>query len=81
MTPQHESLSAFLAMGGYGFFVWGSYAIALVTLVLNVVLPWWQNRQTAERLRQNLRRAELAKAQPVEPARAVEPSEGNEPAA
>lgn len=66
MTPQHDSLSAFLAMGGYGFFVWWSYAIVAVTLVLNVLLPLWRNRQTARQLRQNFRRAELAGSQPVQ---------------
>jgi heme exporter protein D len=33
-----ESLSQFLAMGGYGGFVWGSYGVALAVLVLEIVL-------------------------------------------
>jgi heme exporter protein D len=32
------SLDAFLAMGGYGFYVWGSYAVTAALLALEVVL-------------------------------------------
>ncbi len=31
------SLENFLAMGGYGFYVWGAYAISLLTLAIEVV--------------------------------------------
>jgi heme exporter protein D len=34
----------FLAMGGYGFYVWTSYAIALIVLVANIVLPIIQKK-------------------------------------
>lgn len=30
------SLDNFLAMGGYGFYVWGAYAISLLTLAIEV---------------------------------------------
>ena len=29
--------SEFLAMGGYGLYVWGSYAVTAVILILNVL--------------------------------------------
>ncbi|MDH3871215.1 MAG: heme exporter protein CcmD [Gammaproteobacteria bacterium] len=32
-------MSEFFHMGGYAFYVWTSYAIALVVLVLNVLVP------------------------------------------
>jgi heme exporter protein D len=32
------SLSDFLAMGGYGTFVWGSYAVAALVVVAELVL-------------------------------------------
>jgi heme exporter protein D len=32
------SVSAFLAMGGYAGFVWGSYAVTAACIVLEVVL-------------------------------------------
>lgn len=28
-----ESLSDFLAMGGYGFYVWGSYLVAVICIL------------------------------------------------
>jgi heme exporter protein D len=30
------SLDAFLAMGGYGFYVWGSYGVAVLCVFLEV---------------------------------------------
>jgi heme exporter protein D len=32
------SLSEFLAMGGYGLYVWGSYVMALLCIVIEVLL-------------------------------------------
>jgi heme exporter protein D len=31
------SLADFFAMGGYGFYVWGSYAMAVVLVVIEIV--------------------------------------------
>ena len=31
-----QSLEHFLAMGGYGFFVWGSYAVAAVVIAAEI---------------------------------------------
>jgi heme exporter protein D len=31
-------LDAFLAMGGYGFYVWGSYGMAVLCISVEVVL-------------------------------------------
>jgi len=36
------SASEFFAMGGYGLYVWGSYGVALVALVVE---PWLAARQ------------------------------------
>ena len=46
--------SEFFAMGGYAAFVWPSYAIALVLLVINAALPALRERA----LRASLRRHE-----------------------
>lgn len=43
--------SSFFAMGGYAAFVWPSYGIALVLLVINAVLPVQRERALRERLR------------------------------
>jgi len=32
------SLEAFLAMGGYGVFVWGAYGLTVAAIVLEIVL-------------------------------------------
>ena len=46
------SFSEFLAMGGYGFYVWTSYGLTLFVLLLNVVIPVMQRQQF---FRQSLR--------------------------
>ncbi len=46
------SFSEFLAMGGYGFYVWTSYGLTLFVLLLNVVIPVMQRKQF---FRQSLR--------------------------
>ncbi|MBC7162485.1 heme exporter protein CcmD [Immundisolibacter sp.] len=37
-------MSEFLAMGGYGAYVWPSYALAALVLGLNAWLPWRRHR-------------------------------------
>ncbi len=49
MTP--FNLTEFFAMGGHGFYVWSSFAIVAVVMLLNVVLPL----RTARRLREEIR--------------------------
>ena len=34
-----NGLEAFLHMGGYGAYVWSSYGLASLVLIVNVVLP------------------------------------------
>ena len=31
-------MSDFLAMGGYGMYVWGSYGVAVICIVLEILL-------------------------------------------
>ena len=45
-----SSLSEFLDMGGYAVFVWSSYGITLVVMVLNWWLPRQQHKQNLKRL-------------------------------
>ncbi len=56
---QWGSLENFLAMGGYGFYVWGSYLMALAVIAAEIVV-----------LRQR-RRAALAAAGRAAPGRPV----------
>lgn len=53
-----DSFSDFLAMGGHGIYVWSSYALGLIILVANVILPKMaRKRLIAEQLRR-IRREE-----------------------
>ena len=49
------SVSEFFHMGGYATFVWTSYGIALVVLVLNWVLPYQQHKQNKRKLQRQFR--------------------------
>lgn len=42
--------SNFFSMGGYATFVWSSYGIALVLLVINAILPLRRERALRQRL-------------------------------
>ncbi len=44
------SLAEFFHMGGYAFYVWGSYGIAFIVLLLNLFLPQYQHRQQLRKL-------------------------------
>ena len=49
------SLSEFFNMGGYAVFVWSSYGLTLVLLVLNWVLPYMQHKQNLRKLTRQYR--------------------------
>ena len=50
-------MSEFFHMGGYAAYVWSSYAIALVVLLWNVLMPWRQRRKMLAGLARRQRRA------------------------
>lgn len=43
-------MNAFFDMGGYGFYVWSAYTVALIVLVLNLLIPMVRNRRLLRRL-------------------------------
>lgn len=45
---QWGSVENFLAMGGYGFYVWGSYLVCAAAIAAEIVITR-QRRQRAER--------------------------------
>lgn len=51
-----ESWNAFWQMGGAGFYVWGSYGVTLLLIVVELLLVFRRRRDTLIRL-QRLRRA------------------------
>lgn len=50
------SFSEFLHMGGYGFYVWTSYGITALVLVVNIVLPWQRHKQLRQQIARKLKR-------------------------
>ncbi len=52
-----NSFDEFLAMGGYGFYVWMSYGISFVVLLFNVVWPKLQRKQFLRELALKQKRA------------------------
>jgi heme exporter protein D len=45
------SLDNFLAMGGYGLYVWGSYAVTVVLIAAELILLARRKRGALERAR------------------------------
>jgi len=52
------NLNEFFHMGGYAVYVWTSYAIALVVLLLNIILPARQRRKLLADIARKARREE-----------------------
>jgi heme exporter protein D len=48
--------SEFFNMGGYAFFVWTSYALTLIVIVLNIVSPMLQRKKTIARIKRAIKR-------------------------
>lgn len=47
----NTSLADFLAMGGHGLYVWGSFGIVALVMLANVVLPIRKERRLKEEIR------------------------------
>lgn len=61
------SFSDFLAMGGYGFFVWLSYGISALAIVLYIVFVRAQSKKIiTDMYAQQAREARIAKAKAEE---------------
>lgn len=57
---QFDSLSALVSMGGHGPYVWASYAIFVLVVVLNLYFAWRSRRQTLDQLLRQMRRESQA---------------------
>lgn len=53
--------SEFFAMGGYGLYVWSSYGITALILILNLYLPQRRRKTVRRLLREFLRLKEKAR--------------------
>ncbi len=49
-------MAEFLHMGGYAFYVWTSYGLALIVLLANVLSPYRQRRKLLADLARRERR-------------------------
>ena len=56
MNGSEFSWSEFFNMGGYAFFVWTSYAFALLMVVANIVMPLLQRKRVIRRVKRAIRR-------------------------
>lgn len=50
MTPYFESFSAFIKMGGHGFYVWLCYAIVLFAVLFGVYYAKAERKRIIKRL-------------------------------
>ncbi|NQZ32121.1 MAG: heme exporter protein CcmD [Oceanospirillaceae bacterium] len=53
---QFDSWLAFFNMGGHGLYVWLSFGIALLVLMLNIVSPLFQFKSTVQSLAKKYQR-------------------------
>jgi len=51
------NLNEFFHMGGYAFYVWTSYGIALAVLLINVILPYRQRKKLLSDINRAAKRA------------------------
>ena len=56
-------MAEFFNMGGYAFFVWTSYGLSAVVLLINVVLPTLQEKTIKQTLARRYRREAALKQQ------------------
>ena len=59
MNASGFSWSEFFAMGGYAFYVWTSYGIALLVLIYNIVMPMIHRKKVISRVKRAIRREQL----------------------
>ncbi len=48
-------MSEFFSMGGYAMYVWPSYGLTLIVLLLNWWLPYHQHKQNLRKLKRQYR--------------------------
>ena len=51
------TMNEFLHMGGYAFYVWSSYGLAMIVLLLNVILPLRQRKKLLSDINRAAKRA------------------------
>lgn len=54
-----HTLSDFFYMGGYGIYIWIAYAMALLIILLNVLLPLWQHQKIIKDIAKKIQQRDL----------------------
>jgi len=50
----------FFHMGGYAFFVWTSYGLALVIVLVNIISPLLQRKKVIKHIKRTIKREQIA---------------------
>lgn len=59
MNGSEFNWSEFFDMGGYAFFVWSSYGLTFLVIVLNIVMPIMHRKKVISRVKRAIRREQL----------------------
>ena len=59
MNGSEFSWSEFFGMGGYAFFVWMSYGLTFLVILVNIVMPLIERKQVIKRVKRAIRREQL----------------------
>ena len=51
-----QTMADFFAMGGYGFYIWASYAVFVVVLAIDALAPSLRRRRVLAELRGRVKR-------------------------
>lgn len=61
MNGSEFSWSEFFHMGGYATFVWSSYGLALLMVVVNIVSPLIERKRVIARVKRAIKRDAVSK--------------------
>ena len=59
MNGSEFNWSEFFDMGGYAFFVWSSYGLTFLVIVLNIVMPIMHRKKVISRVKRAIKREQL----------------------
>jgi heme exporter protein D len=57
-------MADFLAMGGYGAYIWPAYAVFVIVLAIDAIAPHLRRKRVLAELRSKLQRARSREATP-----------------
>jgi heme exporter protein D len=61
MSIHWNSFSEFLAMGGYGLYVWGSFAVTALVMIIEPIMAVQRRKSLVARLKRQSRAADRNK--------------------